>query len=949
MGKTLSAIISGPLGLIDKDLGRIVSGVTLTAIGLVTGNPVALSLGSFQLNQVGSDVPRPATASTSIKTPRPPRVSAYGVSKLEMAYVLYETATNGHAVDVGAVHEGRMDGVVQLYLSDDKVTVSGAYVQSGADGRYGNDNIRLLYTDGSAPGTWFNQVGAIVPDWTSNHRGDGVVMLAMIAKNVKQENYLKFYPNGAPTASMVARWQRCPDLRASDPLSEAGWTWTENPIRQLAHYLLVRECPQPTVPATDSSYAASLAALRLAYWNAKIAPTLAYWQAAQDVCDEAVPLKSGGTEARYRSCVAHSHTDTHKQVRGALLATCDGWMAPRADGALVVYAGKVYTPTVSIGPEHITGFEWNGVGVDDDKAINEFVCSYVSAEHDYASVETDAWIDEDDIAERGQLLSSTLDLPVPSHGQIRRLAKREMARRNAVYRGSITTNVAGRMVRGHRFINLRLVVAGRTYFDGVAEITALTRNIDSGGVTFSWVAASANVDAWNPTTEEGNPAATGDRVAGEPLDTPTITSAVAAYDTVSDNGSGVRVTITAEGLNRADVTWYARWRKVGDSAWSTDSYPDIDAGASVVLLTGFVPTNGAVEVEVAYGTGDGRLSAWSTAVTASTATDATPPDAATGVTLVNWSDSLDLSTAAITRAASYRWRFYAADGTTLVRTINTSIPSVSYTAAQAELDGTRRQYVVKVAGVNSAGAGGEASTSVLTNAPPSAVTGVSATGGTYEGQIAFTLLTEADVAGYVVYVSNVSGFDPLTQGTAFYNNGASPAYLQGLASGTFYAKIAAFDAWTRRPDLLNFSSEVSFAITTGGGGVGGGGGGGGGGYCVTTDTPVLLADGATRPAGDLAVGDMLWTQHETTFEWGAYPIEAIELVEDAVFAADIGERRTRATAGHLMLINGAWLRMDAIGTPAGRAMVAKITVADAHTYVANGILHHNIKMGYELP
>ncbi|WP_333571304.1 Hint domain-containing protein [Sphingomonas sp.] len=936
MGKTLGSIITLAGAIVVNaipGLGQIASAAILA------GSFIAGSI----VSGLGGGGSRPETQSTSVKQPRPPRVSAYGVSKLAMAYALYETGTNGHAVDVGAVHDGRMDGVVQLYLNDDKVTVAGAYVQSGADGRYGNDNIRLLYTDGSAPGMWFNQVGAIVPEWTSNHRGDGVVMLAMIAKNVKEKDYLKFYPNGAPTASMVARWQRCPNLRAADPLNEAGWTWTENPIRQLAHYMLVRECPQPTVPATDPAYPATRAALRAAFWNAKIGPALGYWQAAQDVCDEPVPMKAGGTEPRYRSCVAHSHTDSHKQVRGAILATCDGWMAPRADGAYVVYAGRVYEPTVTIGPEQIASFEWNGVGVDDDKAINEFVCTYISDQHDYASVETDAWTDEDDIAERGQLLSTTLDLPVPSHGQIRRLAKREMARRNAVFRGTITTTVEGRAVRGHRFIHLALRVAGRTYFDGPVEITGLTRNIESGGVTFTWVAVSSNVDSWNPATEEGNPAATADRVAGEPLPTPTVTSAVAAYDTVSDAGSGVRVTITAEGLNREDVTWYARWRKVGDSAWSTDSYPDIDAGPSVTLLTGFVPTNGSVEVEVAYGTGDGRLSAWSSAVTANTATDATPPEDAAGVTLVNWSDSLDLSTAAIPRASSYRWRFYDADGTTLVRTINTSIPSVSYTAAQAELDGTRRQYIVKVAGVNAAGAGDEASTSILTNAAPSAVTGVSATGGATEAQVAFTLLTEADVAGYVVYVSNTAGFNPLSQGTAFYNNGASPAYLQGLASGTFYAKIAAFDAWTRRPDLLNFSSEVTFAITTGGGGVGGGGGGGGGGYCVTTDTCVLLADGSTRAAGELAVGDMLWTQHETTFEWGAHPVEAIEIVEDAVFAADIGERRTRATAGHLMLINGSWIRMDAIGTPAGRAMVAKITVADAHTYVANGILHHNIK------
>jgi len=34
--------------------------------------------------------------------------------------------------------------------------------------------------------------------------------------------------------------------------------------------------------------------------------------------------------------------------------------------------------------------------------------------------------------------------------------------------------------------------------------------------------------------------------------------------------------------------------------------------------------------------------------------------------------------------------------------------------------------------------------------------------------------------------------------------------------------------------------------------------------------------------------------------------------------------------------------MDSLGVPDGTAMVAKITVAVAHTYMANGILNHNV-------
>ncbi|MCZ3162889.1 hypothetical protein NYZ19_18700, partial [Acinetobacter baumannii] len=86
----------------------------------------------------------------------------------------------------------------------------------------------------------------------------------------------------------------------------------------------------------------------------------------------------------------------------------------------------------------------------------------------------------------------------------------------------------------------------------------------------------------------------------------------------------------------------------------------------------------------------------------------------------------------------------------------------------------------------------------------------------------------------------------------------------------------AFDTWTDNPRLLNFSNEDSFVITAGGGSSGGGTGtgGSGGGYCPTTDTLILLANtdgtgpGTQKMAGDLNVGDRVWTQHEVTMEWG---------------------------------------------------------------------------------
>lgn len=616
-------VISGALGGVIAGAGvyattafsiasTLVSGLTLglTALGLQSG---------LSLLGVGPSAPKPGTTETAIKNSRPPRVSAYGRSRLYGAYCLYETAPNGVAMDHYAIHEGAIDGIELRYLFDDRVTKSAEFINGGADGRYGANKVSWYETLGQVPGTanTWPAVSLAPGVWTANHRGDGIVAIGIYSASVKAEDFQDIYPQSMPPVpSIAARWQKCPDPAAVDPLNEAAWTWTENPVRHLLHYKLVREGPRPALAKSDPGYAAARAALWSAWWASKIAPTLQFWIDAAAVCDAPRPLKAGGTEAWYRSSVSHQHTDPHKGVVGNILATFDGWIAPRSDGALVVYAGKYYAPTVTIGPDEIVSYSWEGAGVDDDEAVNEILCTYISAPHDYTTPECDAWRDEDDITARGVVLSAPLDISCPSHAQVRYLAKRVMARKNARNRGKVTTNIAGRVVRGERFINIHLEEAGTVFYSGPAEVLAFTRNLH-GGVTFEWVEADPNVDSWNPVTEEGEPAAKGNRIAPEPLDTPAISLLTAVVD-----GLTVRVQIDITAPDRTDLTWYAHARVSGASVWGPDEvFSDADPGAAVTIVSGPVPAGETMEFQVRYRQGDGRLSAWS-----ATASIAVPSD-----------------------------------------------------------------------------------------------------------------------------------------------------------------------------------------------------------------------------------------------------------------------------------------------------------------------------------
>jgi hypothetical protein len=80
-------------------------------------------------------------------------------------------------------------------------------------------------------------------------------------------------------------------------------------------------------------------------------------------------------------------------------------------------------------------------------------------------------------------------------------------------------------------------------------------------------------------------------------------------------------------------------------------------------------------------------------------------------------------------------------------------------------------------------------------------------------------------------------------------------------------------------------------------------------------------------------------------------VEAVQIaVSDDLWEAEVGERLVRATGDHLVY-TGTRVKMRDIGTLLpGSHWIVKAMVRDAHTYVSNGILSHNIKMNQpELP
>jgi hypothetical protein len=159
----------------------------------------------------------------------------------------------------------------------------------------------------------------------------------------------------------------------------------------------------------------------------------------------------------------------------------------------------------------------------------------------------------------------------------------------------------------------------------------------------------------------------------------------------------------------------------------------------------------------------------------------------------------------------------------------------------------------------------------------------------------------------------------------------------------------------------------------GAGDIGGGGGGdtsgggadaGGSGDCVDPAVLIMLADGNYVPAGSIEVGDVLFAMHEKTLEFGAYPVEHSEEVQQpkALVLFDDGSNMLVSHSHKFFMVDGEWKQVyqlepgdtvraapgandkTVIGLePQGEGPVMKITVKDAHTYISEGLISHNMK------
>jgi intein/homing endonuclease len=68
------------------------------------------------------------------------------------------------------------------------------------------------------------------------------------------------------------------------------------------------------------------------------------------------------------------------------------------------------------------------------------------------------------------------------------------------------------------------------------------------------------------------------------------------------------------------------------------------------------------------------------------------------------------------------------------------------------------------------------------------------------------------------------------------------------------------------------------------------------------------------------------------------------LVHADTWVADVDGKLVRASTGHRLWVDNAWVKIETIGVEAEATTVVQLMVDEAHTYISDGILSHNLKV-----
>lgn len=600
-------------GLISATLGTGVLGVGLqgliawggilgsTALGGILIN-VGISAGlSYLANTLfRPDAPKPEDQQTSVRNPTASRTRHYGRVKISGPWVFCETKS-GNLYKVIALGTGELDAIEEYWIDDNLVELDSAGRVTTTP--YINKSV-IETRLGISSETHYSSLEAVFSEWDADHLGNGVSSLYALQKALPQNQLFEVFPNLTNTLyRVVARASKV--YNPDDDVTE----WSDNAALIIRDYLIHPD------------------GMRLPASRVNTAQATAGWIAAYERCAEAVDLKAGGTEDRYRIWGSYAFNERPSSVISRMLQACDGRLIMTSDGGITLHVGDWSEPGVTLDHEAIVGVQRLRRGRNIKETANTIKATFLSPENDYQLTDADPWIDDDDVSARGEIVSETSFQMAPSHSQCRRLMKLFSYRVNPEWQFTLHCNPMGLAAFGERLVRVQMTF-GSTSIDVVCEIQSFLFDVSEDGILqgcyIDLISMPEAAYTWDEDTEEGEAPVS---------ETTTVDNTVPVPENLSlfFNTSTFALEASVDAAPSSALTVEYQYKATAASEWLSAFPSNPSSGDTTASIYGLIDGT-EYEVQARFVTIGGRYGAWTSSATITiTYSSSAPPD----VTLVS--------------------------------------------------------------------------------------------------------------------------------------------------------------------------------------------------------------------------------------------------------------------------------------------------------------------------
>lgn len=605
--------LGAPLAIVNTVAGVGIAGSIFGAavsIGLAFG--ASFLANALFSQEVPASASNPTDVQQSLRASAADRQVFYGQYQASGNWVFAETK-QGSFHKLLSICQGPLVQLLSVKIDDNTVTRNGSGIVTSSP--Y-NSKARVELRYGTGSETYYTNLASAFSEWTSSHKGLGVVSLYATQFPVGQSSYYDTFPNGINTLYRVeGKFTKVTNI------STGATEWSDNAAGVIKHFMESENGMRIPSEVLDTTLAS------------------AAWLKAWNRCDDDIDLKAGGTEKRYRLWGAYKLSETPGSVLDAMLKNCDARPILTRDGGMSIAIGEYNEPTVLLDNTVITGFSKLRRGNNVADVANKLTGKWLSKDQDYQLTDIDAWIDATSVAARGEIPEDYPLVWTPSHSQARRLLKIQYYRLNPLWSITVTCRLKAMEAFQEQFVAVDYTV-GNTRIQGAFETDNFEFNIGDNGilksVTLTLRSMSAVAYTWDEDQEEGDAPVVDEAVVDNTI------PAVSGFDVTVDNRVVGGVTVPYPVLDFDDpgdaLVTELRGKKTADTNWTSITVPD---GATSV--DGFIMDDGVeYEFQARNITLTGRQGAWSTSITVTATADETPPGDPTSVSAVDSVGSADL-------------------------------------------------------------------------------------------------------------------------------------------------------------------------------------------------------------------------------------------------------------------------------------------------------------------